>query len=554
MKWPEGSKKMLDYCHYYISNGYPIFPIAPSTKIPLLSRENGGNGVYDATTDREQVDRWWNETPFANIGLATGSRVDVLDVDSYAGGEEELMKHEPLTVAVEAMTPRGGSHLFFAPSEIPLKNKARVAPGLDIRTFGGYVVAAPSSLKGIGKYTWKTEPLNGQVLPTVPQWMIDAGKREDLVDLNAIYEGNVDDGEKHQQIIKSIYFMRMKDFPIEVTKEIVMGSISKIDPQRLGRESTERAIRKYLKEIDNCYAKYRPGDPWKGMPVIHESGKGLAVRGFDIKKFGPKVPEYLIYPYFQKGKCVLLDADGGTNKSSLMLALAAAMSCGVIPMTGETCEPVRTLYLHKGEDEDLELATVYVANGGDLSMIDFYDGDLVIDDDGAKLIEETITDGGYGLVVVDALFYFLSALMETTNHNLPAMVVMERLNRVAQRTGAVFVDIRHTKKGNPDTKASDMGMGSVQFRNSHRGQLVARWHPDERGVVVVTDEKGSILNPRGPHFCFRRQGNEIQFIDDMPNPFEPSKGLETKEAPVVDPHQEMTGDALWHGAQSWLMD
>ena len=43
------------------------------------------HGVKDATTNRARVLAWWTRHPHANIGLATGYRFDVLDVDSPAG-------------------------------------------------------------------------------------------------------------------------------------------------------------------------------------------------------------------------------------------------------------------------------------------------------------------------------------------------------------------------------------------------------------------------------------------------------------------------------------
>jgi len=51
---------------------------------------------------------------------------------------------------------------------------------------------------------------------------------------------------------------------------------------------------------------------------------------------------FLWEPYLPKGKVVLLDADGGTGKTSWFLALAAGLSIGVLPMGG-ACEPVKTV-------------------------------------------------------------------------------------------------------------------------------------------------------------------------------------------------------------------
>lgn len=249
--------------------------------------------------------------------------------------------------------------------------------------------------------------------------------------------------------------------------------------------------------------------------------RGLQTTRIDKATFQPSSIEYLVKPYLPKGKCVLLDADGGTGKTSLALAWAGALTSGYEPVTGNRREPCRILYLHKGEDDSAELATVFQANNGDFDNIEFYDGDLTFDHAGLKQVSEAINDGKFRLVVVDALFYFLLGMMDDTYNALPALGVMQRLNHLASATQCTFWNIRHTKKGQVGQKASDLGMGSVQFRNSHRGQILLRYHPTNKGLVVATDEKGSLLVPRGEHFCYRRVGLEIQYVHGVEDPFSP---------------------------------
>src|SRR4029450_12030998 len=43
------------------------------------------HGVKDATCNRARLLAWWPRHPQANIGLATGHRFDVLDVDGPEG-------------------------------------------------------------------------------------------------------------------------------------------------------------------------------------------------------------------------------------------------------------------------------------------------------------------------------------------------------------------------------------------------------------------------------------------------------------------------------------
>src|SRR3954453_18758431 len=68
----------------YAERGWPVFPLRPREKVPLIAKAAGGNGVHDATTDLDQISAWWTRCPRANIGLAAGPAFWVLDVD-YAG-------------------------------------------------------------------------------------------------------------------------------------------------------------------------------------------------------------------------------------------------------------------------------------------------------------------------------------------------------------------------------------------------------------------------------------------------------------------------------------
>src|SRR5687768_7460876 len=76
--------------------GWPVFPLVPGGKLPLLrvAHRRGypcrgecgrdGHGFYDATADHSRILRWWTRYPTANIGLRTGIAFDVLDIDSPA--------------------------------------------------------------------------------------------------------------------------------------------------------------------------------------------------------------------------------------------------------------------------------------------------------------------------------------------------------------------------------------------------------------------------------------------------------------------------------------
>jgi len=259
-----------------------------------------------------------------------------------------------------------------------------------------------------------------------------------------------------------------------------------------------------------------PMEPWVEPKTVLKSTT------FTEETFEPIELDYLWEPRMPRGKMVLWDADGGTQKTTLLLAVAAGFSIGKLPCGDGDCDKVKTAYFHKGEDDSAELATVYRANYGDLSMIEFFeDQAFCLSSEGLKVLEDTLVEGGFTNVVFDALIYFCSHLQREAWKDPQAILpVLHGLSLVARRTNCTINNIRHTTKGAPGKAASELGFGSVQFRNSHRGQMVMRYHPDVTGLIVVTDEKGSLLSARGDAFAFRRQGGEVLYVSNFDNPFD----------------------------------
>ena len=66
---------MLRAALWYADLGYRVLPCAPGCKTPLTR-----NGLRDATTDAEQIERWWSEHPDANVAIRTDGLV-VIDID-----------------------------------------------------------------------------------------------------------------------------------------------------------------------------------------------------------------------------------------------------------------------------------------------------------------------------------------------------------------------------------------------------------------------------------------------------------------------------------------
>jgi hypothetical protein len=133
------------------------------------------HGVKDATVDPRVIEHWWREADF-NIGVATGavSGVVVIDIDNI-DAEGELRRLESaqgaLPPTVEAITARG-RHLFFKwPGQDVRNSASRIAPGIDVRGDGGYVIAPPSLHPSGKRYAWSVD--SGNVFADAPGWLLD---------------------------------------------------------------------------------------------------------------------------------------------------------------------------------------------------------------------------------------------------------------------------------------------------------------------------------------------------------------------------------------------
>lgn len=134
---------------WYASVGLPVFLLQPRSKIPYPK----SHGFQDATLDPAQIRAWWRWAPDANIGIATGHRIDVIDIDGPAGNESLAQILDDLPPRLGwVSTPRPGGRHFYVPAT-GRGNDAAILAGIDYRGLGGYVVAPPSVTEQ-GAYRW----------------------------------------------------------------------------------------------------------------------------------------------------------------------------------------------------------------------------------------------------------------------------------------------------------------------------------------------------------------------------------------------------------------
>lgn len=171
---------MIEHALRYATHGWAVFPCQPRGKTPC--GHLAPHGVKDATTNTDQIHAWWDAEPQANIGLATGRESGVIVIDLDGDRAEDaygrlLAAHgppgEPWCTDGASVRTGSGWHLYLRPPKlVDIRNSAsKIAPGIDIRGEGGYVIAPPSIHPTGRRYIWR-DPIPDRGLPLLsPTWV-----------------------------------------------------------------------------------------------------------------------------------------------------------------------------------------------------------------------------------------------------------------------------------------------------------------------------------------------------------------------------------------------
>src|SRR5262249_4390702 len=124
------------------------------------------------------IDRWWSDWPSAAVGLPTGaaSGFFALDIDNKPGGTNGFAwlsdmesEHGPLPETARVTSPNGGLHIYFK-YVVGTRNRGVLGAGVDIRSEGGYVLAAGSVMHDGRAYKWVGETRD---IADAPAWLLD---------------------------------------------------------------------------------------------------------------------------------------------------------------------------------------------------------------------------------------------------------------------------------------------------------------------------------------------------------------------------------------------
>lgn len=152
--------------YYATAYSWFVFPIEPRGKRPVTI-----NGFYDATNDPDAIAALW--TREYNIGVDCGrSNLAVIDLDGAEGlaAWDKLQEGIAPRSGMVQFTGGGGAHILYRqPALVEIRNTAKkLAPHIDTRGFGGYILLAPSVHPSGNVYQWSETQCDFDAMETFP--------------------------------------------------------------------------------------------------------------------------------------------------------------------------------------------------------------------------------------------------------------------------------------------------------------------------------------------------------------------------------------------------
>jgi len=207
--------------------------------------------------------------------------------------------------------------------------------------------------------------------------------------------------------------------------------------------------------------------------------------------------EWLWEPYIPCGKISIIQGDPGEGKTTMALAVAAAVTTGG-SLPGNGCTVPASVIFQTAEDGLADTIKPRLeqlgADCGRVHVIDEGERSLSLSD---ERIEQAIVKMDAKLFILDPIQAYLGGSdMHSANGVRP---LMKQLAGVAERTGCAVVVIGHlNKKGG---KSQYRGLGSIDIYAAARSVLTVGRISDDENTRAVVHSKHN-LSPRGASLAF----------------------------------------------------
>lgn len=305
----------------YINIGFSVFPVKPKGKEPLTA-----HGCRDASTNENQIKKWWQQYPNANIGLVMGNgfiAID-LDVDEDRGvnGYRVLCdwqrENGELPDTILSITGRGGYHMIFR-TEKDYKNAVGLYEGVDIRSNGGYIIAPPSIHPNGRRYEWEQAPEEYQIAQAdnlVERFLQGEKQTQEKEHFQA--PEMIPEGARNATLYRMACSLRAKGY----AETAIFAAVKAENEAKCNPSLSDREIDTIVKSA----LKYESGTA--SHTADRPQGNNKQPLLVSLSSIEEKEAEWLVSEYIPKGQINIIAGDGGSGKTTAWCGIAAAISNG----------------------------------------------------------------------------------------------------------------------------------------------------------------------------------------------------------------------------------
>lgn len=422
-------------------------------------------GVLQATTDRDQIDRWWSHWPQANIGLATGGGVVVIDIDSpqafdafaatvrSSGG---FVSPPPIS-----RTGRGGYHIWLRTATPIPSSSGRIAQSIDVRGEGGYVIVPPST-NGYGAYRWvPNRGLDQIALPPIPEWLarLAANPRGARDVLQGVARGL-----RQTSLFQYASSLRARNTPLDEAIALVQLAAERCAPP-FPADEAEKLVRR-------IYARYAPSRPVSEFTITPASSITV------------EQPKWLWEPFLPQGDPVILASPGGYGKSTASLAIASFVTTGLWPF-GPATDPQSALIISAEDHPARTIVPKLSAMRADLAKALILDPIPVLPRDTDALLS-LIRSVRPGLVILDPITAMLDTRIDTHRDAAIRVTLSPLVKECRELDATLLIIMHHTKHSTSNTGDPQFSItGSVAFPALARTVLFVKKGEENRRKLVI---------------------------------------------------------------------